>query len=127
VESWQRWAASAAAHQQFFLIVLKGINGWCTIGVSIILFSFISSWRSHPLRQELRVGQRMQKIQPRAGTCSASIAGSPQLNVELNKLYKKAGEPMGGCLPCCCRCRCCLPVPILRYSIALRQAPFAFC
>jgi len=115
----------------FFLIVLKGINGVVhNFGVSIILFSIIFKLALTPLtHKSFESAQRMQKIQPQVQELQRKHRKDPQqLNVELNKLYKESGvNPMGGCLPLLLQMPLLFALyPILRYSIALRQAPFAF-
>lgn len=111
----------------FLTFLYSLIPSW---GLCIIIFAIILKTLLYPLtHKSYESTTKMQKIQPLTKELQAKYKGEPQkMNAELKKLYKEHGvNPLGGCLPMLLQ----MPVifalyPILRYSISLRQASFAW-
>ncbi|MCF7857776.1 MAG: membrane protein insertase YidC [Candidatus Cloacimonetes bacterium] len=111
----------------FLTLLYSIIPSW---GIVIIIFAIILKTLLYPLtHKSFESTTKMQKIQPITKELQAKHKGDPQkMNVELKKVYKEHGvNPLGGCLPMLLQ----MPVifalyPLLRYSIALRQASFGW-
>ncbi|MEJ5308033.1 MAG: membrane protein insertase YidC [candidate division WOR-3 bacterium] len=111
-----------------FLIFMYGFIP--NYGVIIILLSIILIIIFSPLTfTSFSSMRKMQMIQPQLEELKKKYAKDPQkLNTETMNLYKKSGiNPFMGCLPLLIQ----MPIffalyAILRTTIELRQAPFAF-
>ncbi|MCF7792868.1 MAG: membrane protein insertase YidC [Candidatus Cloacimonetes bacterium] len=120
---WLQWIGKI--FKGFISFLYSLIPNW---GICIIIFSIVLKIILYPLtHKSFESTTKMQKINPMMKEIQKKYKKDPQtMNAELKKLYKEHGvNPMGGCLPILIQ----MPIlfalyPILRYSIALRQASF---
>ncbi len=111
----------------FFLFIYKLIGNY---GISIILFSIVMKIILYPLSiQQMRSAQKMKVIAPEVAKVREKYKDDQkQQQQELMKVYSTYGiNPAGGCLPLLLQ----MPIlyalwGVLRTSIELRQADFAF-
>ncbi len=111
----------------FFLFIYKLIGNY---GISIILFSIVMKIILYPLSiQQMKSAQKMKVIAPEVAKVREKYKDDQkQQQQELMKVYSTYGiNPAGGCLPLLLQ----MPIlyalwGVLRTSIELRQADFAF-